>query len=225
MRTLSLLLLCALPGAVAAQPGPAAPALKLPAEVRAKPAAIAEIKAETAGKVVKWVALTPGLSVRPTDGGRVLLFSGPAGRYELLAYTAVGDAPSEPARVVVVIEGDAPVPPPKPADPLKAKLAAAVTADRAEKADVLQLAAVYREAAKLAADAEVGTSRELLTRLRKVSEALIGPGTCPAVRGVVAEELLAVLGMSSEEPLTEAQRARAAALFGRLAGALEELSK
>jgi hypothetical protein len=215
-----LLVMCLLP--IRPPVTDAAPAIKLPAEVKAKPAEITELKVETAGKQVKWVALTPGLSPRPIDSGKTLLFSGPPGRYELLAYTALADAPSDAARCVVLIEGE--TPPPAP-DPLKAKLGIAVTADKAAKADVLQLAAIYREAAKVAADPEVPTSKELLGRVRQVSSALIGPDALPAVRGAVAQELLTVLGMSSEEPLTAAQRRKAADLFARLAAVLEELSK
>jgi type IV secretory pathway VirB10-like protein len=171
------------------------------------------------------VPLTPGLSLYPTDGGRVLLLSGPVGRYELLAYTAAGDVPSDPARVVIVIEGAAPPVPPPPPDALRARLADAMARDRGAKPDVMQLAAVYREASKVAADPDVPHSKELLTRLRKVKESLLGPGVLPGVRAVAAEELLAALGMSSEEPLTDQQRARAAALFTRLATHLEDLGK
>jgi hypothetical protein len=190
--------------------------------VKAKAAEITELKVETTGQQVKWVVLTPGLSLRPIDGGKTLLFSGPAGRYELLAYTALGDVPSEPARCTVVIEGG--LPPPIP-DLLKSKLATALTADKAAKTDVLQLAAIYREAAKVVADPEVPTSKELLSRLRQVSSALLGAETLSSVRGAVAEELLVVFGMSSEEPLTPVQRKKAADLFVRLGAILEELAK
>jgi hypothetical protein len=196
----------------------------VPAEVRAQPATIVEIRAETDGKIVKWVTLTPGLSVRSIDGGKTLLVSGPSGRYELLAYTALGDVPSDPARVVVVIDGAAP-PDPKAPDELKEKVRAALDRDKPKKADALQLAAIYREAAKLLADPEAITSAELLRRLRAVSADLVGPDVLPAVRAAVAEQLLAVLGMTSDEPITDARRKRAAELFLRLAVLIEELLK
>lgn len=203
----------------------APPALKLPEKVTAQPSAITELKAETTGKRVMWVPLTPGLSLRPVDDGRTLLFAGGPGRYELLAYTALGDVPSEPARVLVVIEGDAPGPAPKPVDELRRRLAAALEADKPQRADVAQLAAVYREAARVAADPAVTTSAELLRRVRAVSASLLGADALPAVRGLAAEELLAALGMSGDEPLTEAQRKRASALYARLADGLEALNK
>jgi hypothetical protein len=222
MRSLALVLTFSIPPLALAQDGPS---LKLPPTVTARPAEISEVRAETTGKTVVWVVLTPGLSVRPIDSGKTLLFSGPAGRYELLSYTALGDVPSQPARVVVVIEGGDPAPPPKPADGLKKKLEAALKTDGAAKADVLQLAAIYREAAKGAADPEVSSSRELLSRVRKVSADLIGPDALPTVRGTAAEELFGALGMTSDDPLTEAQRKRTAELFTRLAATLEDLVK
>lgn len=228
MRMIVLACLIALAVQAPALGEDAAPTLKLPAEIKAAPAAISEVKAETTGKVVEWVLLTPGLSIRPTDGGKLLLFSGPVGRYELLAYTAAGDVPSKPARCVVVIESPEPPPPPKPKpdDKLRKKLADALATERAAaKADILQLAAVYREAAKVTLSGDFKTTNDLLAKLREVSAALLGTDTLSVVRATVAAELLAVLGMSGDDPLSGPQRDRAAALFAQLAATLEELAK
>lgn len=196
MRTLShfvliSLLFIALP-ARAAEPGVT---LKLLAEVRAPPATIFEVRAQTTSKAVKWVALTPGLSLRPIDGGRVLLVSGPAGRYELLAYTALGDVPSDPARCVVVIgqppgpKPNPPEPPQPPADPLRAKLKATFDSDSAPAAakreQAKDLAALYRAAAKLAQNSATSTSGELLARVREAARTLVGPDALKDVRHVV----------------------------------------
>src|SRR5262249_35484315 len=142
---------------------------------------------------------------------------------------------SEPARMTVVIDPPEPLPPPKPPpdNRLREKLSAALAADRVNqrvnpsgtKADVMQLAAIYREAAKVAVDSAVPDSSTLLTRVRKVSADLIGADALPTVRASAAEELLAALGMTSDEPLTDAQRQRAAQTFLKLAGTLEELVK
>jgi hypothetical protein len=231
MRTLShfglvWLLFIALP-ARAAEPDMVP--LKLPAEVRAPPATIFEVRAETTGKAVKWLALTPGLSLRPIDNGRVLLASGPAGRYELLAYTALGDVPSDPARCTVVI-GDPPGPDPKPPNPppdlLRAKLKAAFDSDSAPAAakreQAKDLAALYRAAAKLAPASATLTSGELLARVREAARTLVGPDALKEVRHVAGDELAALL--PTDAPLAEAQRASAAALFTKLATILEELT-
>lgn len=222
MRTAALLWLVLAPASAWADD---APSLKVPAEVSAKPATITELKVDTSGKVVRWVPLTPGLSLRPVDDGRTLLFAGPPGRYELLAYTAVGDVPSDPARVVIVIEGVEPGPAPKTPDELREKVAAALAKDKPSKADITQLAAVYREAARVAADPAVTTSADLMGRVRRVSASLLGPDALPTVRGAAAEELLAALGMTSDEPITDRQRKRAGELFARLADVLEALNK
>lgn len=204
-------------------------ALKVPAEVTAAPATIAEVRAETTGKVVKWVVLTPGLSVRPIDDGRVLLVSGPVGRYELLAYTALGDVPSEPARCVVVI-GEAPGPDPKPPRPppdsLQAKLKAAFDTDSAprerKREHAKDLAALYRAAAKLAEDESVPTSGELLRRVRDAAGTLIGTDALREVRRVVGNELSALLPI--DVALSSTHRSSVAALFRKLAAILEELT-
>ena len=200
--------------------------LRLPAEVRAPPATIFEVHAETTGKAVKWLALTPGLSLRPIDCGRVLLASGPAGRYELLAYTALGDVPSEPARCTVVI-GAPPGPGPKPPDDLlRAKLKAAFDSDAAPAAtkreQAKDLAALYRAAAKLARDSATPTSGELLARVREAARTLVGPDALKEVRHVAGDALAALL--PTDAPLSDAQRAAAAALFTKLATILEELT-
>jgi hypothetical protein len=232
MKAVALSLVLLLPLSARSQD---APTIKLPAELKIQPATISELKAETTGKHVKWVVLTPGLSTRACESGRTLLVSGPPGRYELLAYTAAGDVPSEAARCVVVISKDdkkeddktPPIPPkPKPPDELRKRLSAAIAADKATSADVLQLAAVYRESVKVVNDAELPSSKELLRRLREVSASLLTtPDAMTTVRELVAMELASLLGPPSDEVLTVAQRKLAAELFNRLSTTLEELSK
>ncbi len=226
---LPIVLMCLLP---LAPTDPAAPTLKVPAEIKAQPATITELRAETNGKVVVWVVLTPGLSVRPIDGGRVLLFSGPPGRYECFAYTALGDVPSDPARCVIVIgeappgPGPNPKPPDPPPDTLRTKLKAALDADAApgemKREQAKDLAALYRAAAKLAEDSAVPTSGELLRRVRDAAGTLIGPDALKEVRRVVGGELAALL--PTDAALTDTQRTSTAALFRKLASLLEELT-
>lgn len=125
-----------------------------------------------------------------------------------------GPAPKPPA----------PVDPPKPADQLRAKLRAALDAaagTSAEKAEwAKDLAALYRAAAKLAADPTLATAAALRGRLKDASAALVGPDALKEVRQVVAAELAAVLP-TADADLTDAQRAGASALFKRLAEVLD----
>ncbi len=228
MHTLShiglVVLFCSAAASRAAEPDPVP--LKVPVEVRAPPATIVEVKAETTGKVVKWISLTPGLSLRPIDSGRLLLVSGPVGRYELLAYTALADIPSEPVRCAVII-GRPPDPGPKPPDDrLFARLKSAFDSDSAlaatKREQAKDLAALYRAAAKLAQDPETPTSGELLARVRQAARTLVGPDALKDVRHVAADALAALL--PTDAPLAEVQRATVAALFTRLATILEELT-
>lgn len=113
-----------------------------------------------------------------------------------------------------------PAPPPKPVDVLKEKLKAAFDADRGKADDAHQLAELYRQAGKLAADPAVPSTAELLRRVREAGVSLVGSDVLKAVRQVVAEELRAALGKSTDEPITGDERKKAAELFGRLADVL-----
>ena len=127
--------------------------------------------------------------------------------------------------------GPAPKPPdpkpPEPADPLRAKLKAAFDADgaapEAKREQAKDLAALYRQAATLAADVTVATSGELLKRVRDAGGALIGPDALKDVRRAAGAELAAVL--PTDAPLSDSQREAAAKLFARLATTLEEIAK
>ncbi len=118
-------------------------------------------------------------------------------------------------------------PEPKPADPLRDRLKAAFDADPEQldkrRGHALDLAALYREAAKLSADPAVGTSGDLLARVRDAGRALVGADALREVRRAAGAELGALL--PTDAPLTDEQRRAAAGLFTRLSAALEDVSK
>jgi hypothetical protein len=116
-----------------------------------------------------------------------------------------------------------PAPPPKPVDALKQKLRAAFDSDKGSKDDALQLAELYKLASKLAKDAEVPSTADLLRRVREASATLVGNEVLKGVRKEVAAALAAALGKSSDEPITQAERDAAADLFLKLATILGEL--
>jgi hypothetical protein len=115
--------------------------------------------------------------------------------------------------------------PPKPNDPLATKLKAAFEADAAPAATKREhakdLAALYRQAAKLAADEAVPTSGELLRMVREASGRLVGADALKDVRRVVAGELGELL--PTDGALSGEQRKQAAALFAKLAAVLDGL--
>ena len=113
--------------------------------------------------------------------------------------------------------------PPAPADPLAAKLKAAFDADAgaaAEKARAARdLAELYRQAAVLAKDPAAATAAALLERVRAAARTLVRPGVLGGTRAAVAAEVVAVL--PADRPLDDEARAAAAALFHRIATALD----
>ncbi len=118
--------------------------------------------------------------------------------------------------------------PPAPVDPLKVKLKAALDAsagsDAQKKEWAKDLAALYRQAAKLVTDPTLTTAVQLRQKLKDASAALIGADALVPVRQVVALELAAVLP-TTEADLTDAQRVAAAVLFTKLAVLLDEVAQ
>ena len=117
--------------------------------------------------------------------------------------------------------------PPEPVDRLRAKLKAAFDGDGAalefKREQAKDLAALYRQAAALAADVTVATSGDLLKRVRDAGSSLIGPDALKDVRRAAGAELAAAL--PTDAPLSDAQRDQAAKLFVRLATTLEKIAK
>jgi hypothetical protein len=140
------------------------------------------------------------------------------------------------ADLVAALEPDAvPKPklvdPPVPVDPLAAKVRDAIKVsagdDVTKRKQCLDLAALYRAAAKLAPDAaQFPDADALLARLRQAAAQMLGdPDALREVRRVVAGELAAVLPTVADAPLTDAHRAGAVKVFERLAVLLEEAGK
>lgn len=190
-------------------------------ELRAAPGQLLGLTTPAAARWVLVDDSAAALLVQP-DGKSAVFASGTPGRYRLVVF---GAADAEPARVVVVV-GDAPPPPPKPPDPppedpLRAKFRAAYNADPgdAAKKDAARkdLAELFRQGAMLTADQTVGTTGELVDRLRRAAQTLAADAL-PGTRKAVALELAAA--MPADEPLTPDRRKDAAALFSRISDAL-----
>lgn len=140
------------------------------------------------------------------------------------------------ADLVGKLDVDAPpVVPPKPpepaADPLRDKVRDAIRAsagtEAVKRGQALELAALYRAAAKVVLDAaQFPDSDALLARLRQAAAQMLGdPDALREVRRVVAGELASVLPTVADAPLTDAHRAGAVRVFERLASILEEAGK
>ncbi len=228
MRLASLAALAAAVALVAAAPlqppPPDTPTVTLPAEARTPPGRVLKLAADTAGRQVRWALVSDDADLVPFPDGKVALFCAPKpGRYTVLAWTAAADVPSEAARCVVVV-GDSPSPtPPSPADPLAADVRKLFADDPSpDKAGHLaQLAVLYREAVKYADAADVRTAGELAARIRTAASSLVPPGALVPVRKRVADEIAKHLPVDGDVPLDAGTRRTAAALFARVATALE----
>lgn len=166
-----------------------------------------------------------------------LYFNGLPGTYTVTAFVINFKAEKfERRKVTVVIGGTVPPVPPKPDDPptpvnteLRKKIKEALDLDKGEKADMVQLAALYREAAKISIKKtvdgkyEVPSSKELLRRVRESSATLIGTDVLTNVRIIAAGELAGALGMPTDDDLTDFQRRSVADTFNKLGATIESL--
>lgn len=96
------------------------PTVELDREVHGSSRGFIVVTAKTNGPVVHWVALDPGLTLIPPqllrDSKTAVLMAEKAGRYRLLAYTALADSPSPPTITTIIVDAASPAPsnPPTP---------------------------------------------------------------------------------------------------------------
>lgn len=119
--------------------------------------------------------------------------------------------------------------PPDPADPLAAAIKAAYAADPGptKARDAAVLAELYKQAADLAGDPAVTTTRQLMSRILAAAKVLkVGGDDGPliAVRRLIAAECGAQLGALSDDPMPPATRDAAGVLFARIHLTLKGLS-
>lgn len=95
--------------------------ITLPKEVPGIAGTFIEVKAETDGEIVKWFTATPGLNVFPAhllkDSKTAVVVALMPGKYDLIAYTAKDNMPSDPSRTTIVVTrmpGPGPGPDPEP---------------------------------------------------------------------------------------------------------------
>lgn len=124
--------------------------------------------------------------------------------------------------------GPPPMPPHPPApDTFTRTLQTAYDADTgAEKQrHARTLGAVWRQAIKDCEDPRWTTAGQLLAIVREASAAVVPADALVALRKLVATELLTVMPRDPDAELTPELRVQAKALFGRVATALEVVSK
>lgn len=217
----------------------AEPLVRLPAEVKGQPGDFLVVKADTQGKIVRWYAPDPGLSLFPSellrDTKTAVVIGRQPGRYRLVAYTAEGDAPSPVAETVVVL-GNAPPPgpepgpgptppPPPPSDPLVRKLQEAYGSEQdAGKATLLpKLASVYRHGSEAAQGPSVSTWDGLFGSMSRKAQETGTAGKLMGVQKILRDEVLNVFPSERTKPMDTDGRALAKVTLLRAAQLVESV--
>jgi hypothetical protein len=95
-----------------------APIITLPEHVIGEVGSFIKVSATTNGGEVRWFSASPGLNVFPAellrDSRGTVVVAQAAGEYKLVAYTALGSVPSDPAVVMITIGTPTPPTPPVP---------------------------------------------------------------------------------------------------------------
>jgi hypothetical protein len=215
-RSFAILLFLALPAAALRAAPP-----EVPKELKAEPGQLVRIVAKgdklgTGKNFTDGEAFFDQLVSKPGEQ-RYVFQSAKSGVY-VVGFVTIGESDIVFCTITVAA--------PTPADPLRARLKSAFdksAGSPAEKAEwAKDLAALYRQAARLSADASVTSAAALKQKLKDASAALVGAEALKEVRQAVALELATVLP-GTETDLTDDQRAAAAALFLRLAVILDSL--
>ena len=208
------------------------PTIKLPAEIIGRPGEFVAIRAETEGKIVRYVAIDSGLNVFPAallaDSRATVVTSIEPGRYRLLAYTATDAGPSEPVVVVVVIGPGTPPKPPMPIEPDDA-LTAAIGAiwgaihEPGQNDNRVKLAALYRRVAGFCADDKLKTVGDLFTAAGIEAGRTLPVEALAALRDRAAVEIRTVAPTDPAAGLTNTIRADIAKIYNKIANILENL--
>ncbi len=213
------------------------PLVDLPKEVKAKSGRMIRLVVKTNGKVVKWANPSDDCDLIEFPDGKTAIFSAAIpGRYRVIAYTALGDIPSEPA-VCTIIVGEVPTPPvppgpnpptpPGPVDPLTAKLQKAFDADASELAKKHEwrksLVGFFAAMADHAAKPDVKTLGDLLADYRAAIPTVLPDGAVTELRKVCGLEVAAIIGEDSspDRELVAVFRQQLSDGFKRISKALE----
>lgn len=214
---------------LAAAPVEPGPPLAL-AAVPEKPARgrLVRVTADTPAKArLLWRVDGPAVDAGPGCDAKSFQFvTSGTGTVTVRAYAADESGIAEAVLKIEVEAPPEPPPPPLPGpdDGLVRRLQAGYDADPApvdqRRADLRQLAALYAEASRLAANPQLTTAGQLLGALRDASAALVPTGRLTAVRQTIAADLAAELPTDPAAPLTPSVREAAATRFARIAAAL-----
>jgi len=201
----------------------AQPTISLPPTIAARPGRLIQVIAKTDAKTVRWFLSSPAdADLIVMESTKSAIFSSViSGKYRLVAYTAVGDMPSEPAICDITV-GELVVP--VPIDPLAGSLQAIYSAltEPAKDESVAILLDVYRRGRAIVSDPailDIGAFNAALVASRR---AKLDDDKLATLRDRIAAEW-AVLGTDSSLAMNAEIRAKILVIMNRIVLALESL--
>ena len=202
--------------------------VELPAEIRGEVGSFIAVRPKTDGKLVRYYSLDSGLNSFPpellSDATATVVTAPKPGRYRLLAYTALGDRPSDPVIVTIVVGGAAPPTPPVPTPgeyerSLLDIYGALQDSDR--DTTRVALAKVYR-ACVTECMGNHTTAGDLYQALVKIASA-VPASKLSTLRDRVGSEVAKIAPNDPTATITAAQRASVGDIYERTATLLESI--
>jgi hypothetical protein len=218
------------------------PKVTFPPKFQTQPGSFLVVKPSSLdGKSVKYFSSSPGLNLFPsdllTDKTATVVVATLPGKYILYGFTALGDIPSDPATIEIIVgdPGPAPQPPvpnppnpdptPAPSDPLSGALDAIWGA--LEEPGKLQskskLADIYRQSAKVYRDTAFLTVGQAFIRSKEISKAGLPDSALSSLRARISEELRTVVPIDPSIVLTAELRTKIASQLDRMANLVDSL--
>jgi hypothetical protein len=192
---------------------------EVPSLVHTQPGRLTVVHCESPAKICWHVCQTSAMpDVLPLDDGKTLVFvAATAGRYELVAWTAIDGSPTEAARCIVQVEGSKPIDP--LADLLRTAWAKETNPNRIRYRDAL--VNVYRTGADDLVNRSA-TIGELYSALRRTAQTVLPDDALPNVRGAISDVLKQRLPIV-DASMTDDLRKKCSETFRAIAEALVKL--
>lgn len=220
--------------------------ITLPETIKAPVGTFVPITANTKGEDVVFVTLDPGLSVFPSnllvDRKTTVVVAAQEGRYRVLAYTAIGGKPTQPAYTTVVVgnpkpddnkpkpddnkpkpDDNKPNPPYNPlATTLRGIYGGIQESDKAES--VKRLRQIYELAIVQSDNPEFKTLGQLYANVRSAAVQSIRNDRVVPIREAIANELDNMLGTDAAKLLDPSMRLNCKQAFKMVSNALGGLN-
>ena len=215
--------------------------ITLPETIKGEPSVFIPITAVTKGEIVQFVPLDSGLSVFPsnllTDRKTTVVVASKAGKYRVLAYTAIDNKPSSPAITTLIVGNPGPDPlPPTPPGPMPPNPVPPTPPDQQfneavqsmfgglqeqdKSASVKKLINIYSFALKEVDNPNYKTQGDLFAAVKTFSNRNLQSGKIDSIREMCADKSDAEIGTDSNTSLTPEVRTKIKANFNKILTAL-----